>query len=328
MSGLTTVGVVSVAALMAPTFAVFASITAELAAEVTALLALEVSLQITLPTLAFALALAIQLDLALQISLGLTLPSLTLGLDVKFSLLLALYLGIVAAIKLVLAVGAVGGIEVLTYSGPGSGLGAAVGASPLPGEVNAIVLGATSSAAFAALAWLFNGLPSFAAGLNVIGEVTLAVMCSALFDFLLDLGSECGARASAALKASLSIGFIPPAIAGNIAVVARLNAKLQAALKIGMPSISADFIAKLQLRIDIIAALSAKIGAALSFATDGFDVFSYQGPGSGLGPALTSQLGGGWPDGAAPGAASQVVILAATTPEASTALSALFVGAA
>jgi hypothetical protein len=319
------VGVISVLALMAPTFAVFASIVAELAIEVQGLITLEGELSITLPTLLLSLQLEALLALALTLAVTLGLPKLSL--TIAFNAELALLLGIVLAIKAVLAFGAVAGLQMLTYGGPGSSLGAAVAGSGVftSAPVTAVAIGATSSAAFAALDWLFPGY-SFG-GLNVVGAVTLAVACSGVFSLLVALGTEYGARYSAELKASASLSFVPPAFAGDVTVVAGIAAKIRAAIALHMPEVGAKLLAALKIKLAALAALLAQINAAVSFGTDGFDVLTYQGPGSGLGGALSSSLASGWPDGASSSAPSQVVILAATTPEATAALRGFFVGA-
>jgi hypothetical protein len=326
MKGLTTLGVVAVAALMAPSFAVFASILTDLAIEVTGLLTVEADLSITLPTLAIALVLEAQVALTLAAAVSIGLPKLSLSL--AFNAELALLLAIVLAIRAVLALGAVGGLELLTYGGTGSGLGAAVSSSGglTSGNVTAVVLGATSSAAFAAMGWIFPGYGF--AGLTVVGAITLAVACSGVFSFFADLGVEYGGRYAAELNASASIGLTPLTFAGDIQVCVKIAANIRAAIAAHMPEVGANVLAAVQAKLAVLASLAAQLDAAVSFATDGLDVFAYSGPGDGLGPALTSALSSGWPDGAPPSAPSQVVLLVATTPAATAALTAFFPGAA
>ena len=319
------VGVISVLALMAPTFAVFASIVAELAVEVEGLLTIEAELTLVLPTLAIALALDAAIALLIQAAIAVSLPKISL--KIAFDAELAILLGICLAIKAVLAFGAVAGLELLTYGGPGSSLGAAVAGSGAftSAPVTAVVLGATSSAAFAALGWLFPGYGF--SGLTVVVAVTLAVACSGVFSLLASLGDDYGARYSAELKASASLSLVPPTFAGDLTVMGSIAASIWAAIALHMPEVGANLLAALKAKIAVLASLLAKVQAAVSFGTDGFDVLTYQGPGSGLGAALTGSLAGGWPDGASPSAPSQVVILAATTPEATAALKGFFVGA-
>ena len=242
--------------------------------------------------------------------------------------MLELLLGIVAALQLALSVSAVGGIAVLTYEGPGSDLGEAITSSgSLPGEVTALILGATSTAAAAVLAEIFDGL-TFPAGLYVAGELTLSALLSGTFALILDLFNEFEARAKALASISASIGITPPSVAASIALCLKMKASLKASIAIGMPSVTANLLASIKLRISLIADLVAKITAALSWGTDGFDAFKYEGPGTGLGAALTSRLAGGWPDGASASSPSSVVVLAATTPEATAALTTFFAAAA
>jgi hypothetical protein len=327
MSGeLTTVGVVAVAALVAPAFAVFASILTDLLVQVQGMLTLEASLTLALPTLALALALEATVALAVGLNVSLGLPKLNLSLAVNAEL--ALLLGIVLAIKAILALGAVGGIELLTYGGTGAGFGPAVTASSglSSAPVTAIVLGATSTAAFAALGWLFPGYAF--SGLTVVGVLTLAVVCSGVFDLFASLGDEFGGRYQAELKASVSVGLTPPTFAGDLKVLANVGANIRAAIAARLPEVGANVLASVRAKLAALAKLAASIQAAVSFGTDGFDVFTYTGPGNELGPALTSALSAGWPDGAPSTAQSQAVVLVATTPAASAALSGFFVGAA
>lgn len=319
------IGVISVLALAAPTFGVYLSIIASLTLEIAALLQLQLNFGINLPTLALNLALVVELLASLQLALEITFPDINVNFNLQFTLMLELLLGIVAALELALSVGGVAGIEALTFYGAGSDLGAGLSGSGVftSDDVTAVVIGATSSAAAAVLGEMFDGL-TFEGGINVIGELTLSAMLSGTFELLLDLFGEFSARAKALAKISASISVTPPSVAGSITLLLKIQAAIKAAIAIGMPSVTANLFASLTARISIIEALVAKISASLSWGTDGFDVFTYTGPGDGLGPALTGRLASGWPDGAAPEAPSNVIVLAATTPAASAALTTFF----
>jgi hypothetical protein len=328
---MTTIGVLTLLALAAPTFGVYASVVAQLAAEVIALGQISVDVGVTPPEIGVALAALVALALQLDIAIDVGVPSLNASFSASAAVELALLLGIDATLAAAIAVGGAG-IEVVTYGGAGASMGAAVGAkiasgwsdgTPANDNVMAVVLGATSSAAFAAMSGFFPGA-TFATGATVCGSLGLAALCSADFELLTDLLSEFKGRANAAAKAVAGVSFLPPSCAASAQVVATATAKIQAALAIGMPAIKANLLAFISSRIAIISALSAQISAQLALATDGFDVFTYSGPGSGLGPALTSTLAGGWPDGAGPTTPSQALVLAATTPAATVALSTFF----
>ncbi len=327
---LKTVGVLPLLALAAPTFGVYASIAAELAAEVTALIAISIEIGIVPPEIGIAFAIAVQLTLALNIALSIGVPSVNVGFQFQFSLEIAVLIGLVGALSAALAVGDIG-LEVLTYAGVGTTLGAAVGGLVAGGwsdgtdpnaDVTVAILAATSAPAIAALQGFFNG--AVFSGAQVLGTLGLSGICVLDFQLLLGLFGEFSARLSAMLKASVNLGLVPPSVAASIEFVAKLDASLQAAIHIGMPSISAKFAASIEARIALIASLSAQVAAALELATEGFDVFVYTGPGSGLGPALTSQLTAAWPDGAAPGVPCNVMLLGATKPEAVAALTTFF----
>lgn len=312
-------GVISVAALLAPTFSIYASIIASLGIELAGLLSISLSIGITPPTLALSLQVALALIVALTAVLDLGIVSF--DLSISFSAQFVILLAIAAALRLALSTGGVAGIEALTYRG--TNLGGDLTGALDSSQVTAFVLGATSTAASAALGTLFDGL-SFPAGLQDLGELTLSAMLSAQFDLLGGLYNEFNARANAMAKASISISLQPPTVAAALILVGKLVARLRVAIAIGMPSVSVKLAASLQARIALIGSLVAQINAALSIATDGFDVFSYTGVGAGLGPALATELAGGWPDGAPANADASAVILVATTPAASVAISTLF----
>lgn len=317
---LTTIGVLSVAALMAPTFGVYASIVAELGVELTGLVDIGASIGVTLPTLTLALAVVVALAAQLTLMLELDIPGF--DLSVSFNAQVAVLLGIALALRLALSVGGVAGIEAYTYRGTDLG-GGLTSAGLSEDTVTAYVFGATSSGAILAMGKLFDGVP-FAGGLTVLGSLTLSAILKTQWALLTGLYNEFNARASAMAKASASLTFQPATVAAALAIVVKLEAAIRTAIALGIPTFSANLIASVKARIALITSLLAEVTAALSIATDGFDVFVYQGPGSGLGPALSGRLASGWPDGAPPSAAASALVLVATTPQASAAITTLF----
>ena len=324
---LSTIGVLSILALAAPTFGVYASLVVQLGVEIQALLTIAAQLNIQLPTLALSLQVLLDILVELQADLQLTLPSVSFYLSLQAEL--ALLLGIVLALQLSLSVAAVGGIEVLTYGGPGGALGSAISSTGAFSDapVTAIILGATSSAAMVALAEIFNGVP-FGSGTVVLGELTFSAFMASTFSLLINLFGEFNSRYKAMLAASVGISVEPPTVAASVELAAQIKAGVKAGIKFGMPSIGASLIANVQARIALIASLIAQINAALSWGTDGFDVLKYVGAGNGMGAALTSELSGQWPDGVSATQPSNVIILAGTTPAASAALTSFFAAAA
>lgn len=309
----------SVAALAVPAFSVYASIIASLGVELTGLLSISLSIGITPPTLAINLQVVLALIVALTAALDIGIPGF--DLSVSFNAQVTILLGIALALRLLLAASAVAGLEAFTYGG--TNIGGALTGELGAANVTAFVFGATSTAAFAALEKLFDGL-LFSNGLTDAGALTLSAAMSSQFALLTGLYNEFNARANAMLKATASLSLQPPTVAASLAFVVKMKASLQAAIAIGMPSVSVKLAASVQARITLIASLVAQINAALSIATDGFDVFVYQGAGSGLGPALTAELASGWPDGAPSNSNAQALVLVATTPAASAAVTTLF----
>lgn len=199
-----------------------------------------------------------------------------------------------------------------TVTGSGSGAAASV------------VMGGGSQAQ---LQGFFDGL--FFSTEAIVTSIPLLTMCGVMFDLLANLLGNLQLQAKLLASASLNIGVVPPSIAGNIDIVAGIDgidANLTAALEFfpPIPSVEANISATLSGQAAILLQLVAQIGLLLGFATEEFEVFTYSGPASGLGPALTTALASGWPDSTPASAPTQCVVLAATNPVATAALSAFF----
>jgi hypothetical protein len=327
---LTTVGVLPLLTLAAPTFGIYASLSAQLTAEVAALLELDATLSIDFPEILVVIDEAVEMVIALDLAADIGVPSLNVSFAASLSLSLALLLALVATLEAAVAVGGAG-IAAVSYSGQGATCGGALEAviadgwsdgTPPTQDVFAVILGATGDASNS-FGTFFDGV-LFSGGAVPLGTIGLEGLATSDFALLVDLLGEMKARASASVSAQASVQFLPPSCAASATFVAKALANLRAAAAIGMPKIGASVLATISARIRLIGSLVAQITAALSLATDGFDVFVYQGPGSGLGPALTSRLSGGWPDGSPPTAQSSVLVLGCTTPEAQAAVSTFF----
>jgi hypothetical protein len=170
----------------------------------------------------------------------------------------------------------------------------------------------------------------FGKGLQAAGTVTLAALCSVSFSLLAELLGELELEAKVLGGASLNFAVVPPTIGGNLAIVASIDATLKAALEFfpPLPSIQASLLATVNGRLTFIAALMAAIGAQLGASTEELLIFTYSGPGSGLGAAIDEAIGGGWPDTTPASSSADVIILGATTPAASAALNVFFPAAA
>jgi len=487
------VGALTLSVLLAPTFALYAGVSLDLALELTALVALSASIGISIPNLTAQIALAVQLSAGIQVAVDIGLPSVSASLGLALSAQLVIIEGLLATLSGILAIGGAS-IQAYTYSGPGSDLGIQLtdalttswpDGTPANDNVEALVLAATSSGTFpvgelasltllgggggyerglcsvsisgsaaaaptinpstgaitgftisshgsgyvtpptvsisdtvnlssatnaspivvtiadttdvtavtisgvqgntaangqwcakvlsgttialyadgaftvpsvgngpytgggtvtgngggaaavpimgggsiAQLISFFSGLV-FGNGLVEAGSIALSSICQATFDLLVDLQSELELEASLLASATLNFGIVPPTIAPNLTIVGAIDANLTAALDFQLPSIQASLLATVNGRAQVVLGLIAAIGAQLNCATENLLIFTYSGPGAGLGAAVSSAIGSGWPDSTPASAQSNVVILGATTPAATAALSTLFPAAA
>ena len=200
----------------------------------------------------------------------------------------------------------------------GSGHGAAASAT----------MGGGSSAA---LQGFFSGAGLPASGLEFQGSITLGAVCGGTFDLLLELVASLELQAGQ-LELQVKAALTLPTLTGSIALLLQIEATLKAALAAipPMPSISLAFAASIAAQLKVIANLAAQVAFQLGLIGAGveLEVYSYEGPGDGFGPALTTALGPGWGNGTPPSNDVQVLILGATSEASATALSIFFAGAA
>jgi len=182
--------------------------------------------------------------------------------------------------------------------------------------------------AFGQLRGFFNGL-EFAPGLQPAGSITLAGICPGSFGLLGDLLDELELEAEMLGTAKLNFGVVPPTVGGNIEIVGGIDATLKNALEFfpPLPSIQANLLATVNGRAALIGQMVVAIGAQLGLSTEKLEVLSYAGPGDQFGSSLGSSLAAGWKDGTSAGSDVQAVVLVATSPGASLALSTFFGGA-
>lgn len=182
-----------------------------------------------------------------------------------------------------------------------------------------------------ALSSFFNGLIFPNVGLSG-GSITFKAMCAATFDalfaLLINLGTRKGLLLAASASASASV--TPPSIAASIQLLLKIIANLRANLSVKLPNLTASASAALNAQISVVLNLVAKIGAQLSLglASAGLEflVYTYSGPGSGLGEAINEAIGGGWHDGTPSSANVGAVVFGLTTQASATAFSTFFPG--
>ena len=194
----------------------------------------------------------------------------------------------------------------ITITDPATGAGAA--ATPVMGGGNV-----------AQLAGFFDGITFPGAGLGAGVSIGLNVLCGTVFTLLAELLGNMQLQVKILGSCNASIGVVPPTVSGNLTVLAKIKANVQAAIAAlpPIPSIQASLSATLAAQIAVIGAIVAKIGLIYGFSTEAVGVYTYSGPGSGLGPTITASF---------PATSGSVLILAATNPTAHTTLSVFFAG--
>ena len=218
------------------------------------------------------------------------------------------------------------------FTMPIAGNGAYVSGGTITGSgFGAVATPSMGGGSAAAATNFFNGI-EFGTGLQYGGSVELQAMCGAAFSFLIEIYGQLQLQAGQLgieVKACLDLPPLPTAtleLLGQIAATVKIA--LNADLKIPMPSISAAFLASISAQLSAVEALFAQLSLQLAFAGVTLEVYSYSGPGSGLGPAVTTALSSGWGDRTPPSAPVSAIVLGATSSAASTAFSVFFAGAA
>jgi hypothetical protein len=205
------------------------------------------------------------------------------------------------------------------------------GTGTVQGQGTGAVASATmGGGATAALSGFFAGVDWPASGLDFVGSIELQAVCGGTFDLLLNLVADLEllkGQLSLQVEAALNL----PTIAGSLELLVQIKANLTAALSAipPMPSISFAFAASIAAQLEIVAALAAQIAFQLGLLGAGvtLEVYSYSGPGSGLGPALTTTLAAGWGNGTPAGTDVQALVLGATSAVSIDALGIFFAGA-
>ena len=331
---------------------------APLSLQITAALGMQIGVTESPPEIAADIELCASLIADLTLALSLAVPSLDFQLSACIALVAELgpiVLALQAALALVNALSATletGGILTYSYSGTGAAFGLALSSSlagglidgtPAGGQCAGIILAATATATWDGLESFFSGGTSAAQGLSLTGSLTLGELCvnlsaaieAAVLSITLQLGSYKG-RVSAAISEQARLIATPPSIAGNATIVANLKASLQGYRTLGgfiLPSVAVEAAANIVVQLGkTVASLTAQVSALASLTailgTSGVLAYTYSGPVDGLGPAVSTAVGGGWPDSTSNIAPANALVLLATAPAAQAGLDAFFGGLA
>lgn len=333
------VGSINLGLLSPLSLSVSGSLIVSLRADLQVLLDLVLAINVVPPTIALQIEFLIQFAANLTIALEITPPlpyiDLQLGLMVDVILSLTLELSLMLPFSLALDLGAEAGLFVYAYNGTGANFGAAVTAAipawpngkPLTAPSNAMIVATVSPTVWMDVESFFDIItPNLPAGLTYVANANLGLMCGLAVKSTGPLIAELKARLKGAIALSASLNITIPTVALSLVACLELLAALEAALEIGLP----DFTFQLRAIAKATAALEARLALLLKFSLSmsggGAYVYTYDGPGSGLGPSLTSALASGWPGGARPTLPANALVVGTVTPEAWTGLQAFFGG--
>ena len=127
------------------------------------------------------------------------------------------------------------------------------------------------------------------------------------------------AELSGNLALNASLGLTPPTVAIYLAALADVEAMLSLAIGLSLPSISFSLTDELALIAGLEAALGllATLESLLS-ASIGMYAFAYEGVGSAMGAAVTTELASSWPDGVPTSGTCHALIFGAASSVAQT----------
>jgi hypothetical protein len=330
---LTYVGEISLGVLTPVSLTCAGSLAGSLSADLALLADLVVGIGIYPPDLTANVTALVSLALSLTagISIGLTPPSINFILDDMASLEASL----VAPLAFSLLLGGGAGIYSYAYSGTGKDFGPAVTEQLASGwpdgtlpsaNVNAIVLATVTPSVWTTVLGFFGSVPPLLpAGVTLLGQYNIGTLCPVCVDATAGIIANLNAR----LAGMLAISISPPSVllTDQLATALALKSAIVAALALHLPGASFSAAAAAALVAKVNAQLSALLAFQALLTGAGVMVFSYSGPGSGLGPALTSTVGGGWPDGSPFSVDANALMLGVTSSPIWATVSAFFGGA-
>lgn len=335
--GLSYVGSINLGVLSPLSLSVAGALTASLQADIQLLVDLIVSMGITPPTIAASITVAIDLIANLTLAVNVGLPYV----DVQVTLLLSLIAELTAELalclpfSLLLAANATAGIFSYAYNGTGAAFGAAttlaLGSWPdgASGSVasNALIIATVSPSVWADVEAFFSIIPpSLPSGLTYFSNANLNLLCGLAVESTGNVIADLNARLNGALALSASLTLHPPTLSGSLDAVIALLASLEAALELGLPGVSFQLEAVAKAKAALEAQLSLLFEFTASMSGGGAYVYTYSGPGNGLGAALTSELATSWPGGAGSDLPANALVLGTTSGATWTAMSSFFGG--
>ncbi len=333
------IGSINLGILSPMSLGVSAALTASLQADLQILLDLVLNIGIVPPTILLSIDVIIGLfaniNLALTISPPLIYIDLQIGIMLDLILELSLELALCIPFEILLDLKAEAGIFAYGYNGTGADFGAAASSAlatwpdgtPSSATSNALILATVQPSVWADIEAFFDIIPpSLPPGLNYIASVNLGLACGLAVKSTGALIADLKARLKGALALTVQLNITLPTIAVSLAAVITLLAALEAALEIGLPGIAFQLEAIAAATLALEAKLALLLKFTLAMSGGGAYVYTYSGPGAGLGPALTGELASGWPGGALPGLPANALVLGTTSGITWSAMTAFFGG--
>lgn len=310
--GLAYVGSINLGILSPMSLSAGAVCTASIAPDIAALVSLAASVTVVPPVIALSLANTISAAAQFAASLTASPPvvyiDLQLGVMADVIIQLTAELAILNPFAALLSLTAEAGIFVYAYNGTGRDFGAAVGnaisptwpnGTPGSAHANALIIATVTPSVWDDVASFFDIIPpNLPPGLSYLANVNIGLLCGLCVRATGPIIATIRARLAGAIKLALQLSIQIPTVVGSIALLASLVLSLEAALTARLPGLTFQ----LQAIAKALAALNAKLSLLVRLTAvlsgGGAYVYTYDGIGSGLGPALTTELATSWPGGA------------------------------
>jgi hypothetical protein len=163
-------------------------------------------------------------------------------------------------------------------------------------------------------------------GLAYVGEISLADLCPLVLTATGPLVTQLQAKLTGLLQLTARLKVTPPKVAASLQLAVQMVSALTAAVVVTPPGIDfqavgiAKVLAQVQDNLGILVLLAGILN------TEAF-VFVYDGPTTAFGPALTTALAPGWPDGTPPATEAHAIVIGGVSPLTIAALKKFFGGA-
>lgn len=147
-----------------------------------------------------------------------------------------------------------------------------------------------------------------------VGSQSLATLVPSVYLSIGKVGVALNAAFGGNLEVSANFTVSPPDLSFYLAGIAQMVADLTTSIGLGLPNVSfdvsasLDLIAELELSFSLLVALEALLGAAI-----GIYAFGYEGLGNALGAAVTTTLATQWPDGTPSSGSANALLIGATS---------------